>query len=98
MAPVTYPLQNVTNLGLLGVAAVVGVALVLHPTASWASLVFPVIIVLGVAYAFAIRAIAAWLSFSRSPYAVKIRAEAPVKGARPAICSSWNSPMSLHQP
>ena len=27
--------------------------------------------------AFAIRAIAAWLSFSRSPYAVKIRADAP---------------------
>jgi NAD(P) transhydrogenase subunit beta len=42
--PVTYPLQNVTNLGLFGVAAVAGVALVLHPTAAWAPAVFPVII------------------------------------------------------
>src|ERR1700752_269664 len=32
--PVTYPLQNVTNLALFGVAAVAGVALVLHPTAA----------------------------------------------------------------
>src|SRR5215212_9440311 len=29
--PVTYPLQNLTNLALFGVAAVAGVALVLHP-------------------------------------------------------------------
>ncbi|HEY7634044.1 MAG TPA: NAD(P)(+) transhydrogenase (Re/Si-specific) subunit beta [Gemmatimonadales bacterium] len=42
--PVTYPLQNLTNLGLLAVAAVAGVALILHPTASWAPAVFPVII------------------------------------------------------
>jgi NAD(P) transhydrogenase subunit beta len=42
--PVTYPLQNVTNLALFGVAAVAGVALVLHPTAAWAPAVFPVII------------------------------------------------------
>jgi H+-translocating NAD(P) transhydrogenase subunit beta len=42
--PVTYPLQNVTNLVLFGVAAVAGVALVLHPTAAWAPIVFPVII------------------------------------------------------
>jgi NAD(P) transhydrogenase subunit beta len=48
--PVTYPLQNVTNLGLLGVAAVAGVALVLHPTAAWASSVFPVIIVLALLF------------------------------------------------
>jgi len=44
--PVTYPLQNVTNLALLGIAVVVGVALVLSPTAAWAPAVFPVIIVL----------------------------------------------------
>src|SRR3954452_25368199 len=44
--PVTYPLQNVTNLALLGVAAVAGVALVLHPTAAWAPALFPVIMVL----------------------------------------------------
>jgi NAD(P) transhydrogenase subunit beta len=48
--PVTYPLQNVTNLGLLGVAAVAGVALVLHPTAPWAASVFPVIIVLALLF------------------------------------------------
>jgi NAD(P) transhydrogenase subunit beta len=48
--PVTYPLQNVTNLLLLGVAAVAGVALVLHPTAPWAASVFPVIIVLALLF------------------------------------------------
>jgi NAD(P) transhydrogenase subunit beta len=48
--PVTYPLQNVTNLGLLGVAAVAGVALVLHPTAAWASSVFLVIIALALLF------------------------------------------------
>jgi H+-translocating NAD(P) transhydrogenase subunit beta len=48
--PVTYPLQNVTNLGLLGLAAVAGVALVLHPTAPWASLVFPVVIALSLLF------------------------------------------------
>ncbi len=48
--PVTYPLQNVTNLGLLSVAAVAGVALLLHPTAPWASSLFPVIIVLALLF------------------------------------------------
>jgi H+-translocating NAD(P) transhydrogenase subunit beta len=48
--PVTYPLQNVTNLGLLGVAAVAGIALVLHPTAPWAASVFPVIIALALLF------------------------------------------------
>src|SRR6058998_958397 len=48
--PVTYPLQNVTNLALLGIAVVVGVALVLSPTAAWAPAVFPVIIVLALAF------------------------------------------------
>jgi NAD(P) transhydrogenase subunit beta len=42
--PVTYPLQNVTNIGLLLVAAVLGGAIVVSPTASWAPVVFPVII------------------------------------------------------
>ena len=42
--PVTYPLQNVINLGLFVVAAGVGVALTLDPTAAWAPMVFPVII------------------------------------------------------
>src|SRR5437867_6240832 len=42
--PVTYPMQNLTNLGLLVVALLAGTALVLHPTAAWALALFPVII------------------------------------------------------
>jgi H+-translocating NAD(P) transhydrogenase subunit beta len=48
--PVTYPLQNVTNLGLLGLAILVGVALAMHPAASWAPILFPVIIALSLAF------------------------------------------------
>ena len=48
--PVTYPLQNITNLALLLVAAGVGVALALHPTADWAPGVFPIIIVLALLF------------------------------------------------
>ncbi len=48
--PVTYPLQNVSNLAFLLLAAGVGVALVLNPTAEWAPRVFPVIIVLALAF------------------------------------------------
>ncbi|MEP7176493.1 MAG: NAD(P)(+) transhydrogenase (Re/Si-specific) subunit beta [Gemmatimonadales bacterium] len=48
--PVTYPLQNLTNLALFAVAATAGVALVLNPTAAWAPVVFPVIIVLALAF------------------------------------------------
>ena len=43
--PVTYPLQNATNLALFVGAVVLGGALTLHPTASWAPQLFPVIIV-----------------------------------------------------
>src|SRR5262249_5160431 len=42
--PVTYPLQNVINILLLGIAVALGVALTLYPTAAWAPAVFPVII------------------------------------------------------
>jgi NAD(P) transhydrogenase subunit beta len=42
--PVTYPLQNVSNIGLFLIAAVLGVALTLYPTAPWAPSVFPVIV------------------------------------------------------
>ena len=42
--PVTYPGQNFVNLAILGGAAVLGVMLVLHPTAPWAPNAFPVII------------------------------------------------------
>jgi proton-translocating NAD(P)+ transhydrogenase subunit beta len=48
--PVTYPLQNLTNVGLLALAAVVGVTLTLHPTAVWAPMLFPVVIVLALAF------------------------------------------------
>src|SRR5438094_3579346 len=48
--PVTYPLQNVSNLGLLLVAAALGVALVLQPTAAWAPKAFPVIIALALLF------------------------------------------------
>ncbi len=42
--PVTYPGQNVVNLGILGIAVVIGVLLVARPTAVWSGDVFPVII------------------------------------------------------
>ena len=48
--PVTYPMQNLTNLGLLAVAVLVGVALVLHPAASWGPVLFPVIICLALIF------------------------------------------------
>jgi NAD(P) transhydrogenase subunit beta len=48
--PVTYRFQNLTNLALLLVAVAVGVALTLDPTAEWAPRVFPVIIVLALAF------------------------------------------------
>jgi H+-translocating NAD(P) transhydrogenase subunit beta len=48
--PVTYPGQNLTNLALLAVAVVAGIGLVLHPTAPWAVLAFPVIIALALVF------------------------------------------------
>jgi H+-translocating NAD(P) transhydrogenase subunit beta len=48
--PVTYPLQNVTNIGLLALALVVGVALTLNPAAAWAPAVFPVVIILALVF------------------------------------------------
>ncbi len=48
--PVTYPLQNVTNIGLLLVAVALGVFLVLQPTGPWSSFAFPAIIVLALAF------------------------------------------------
>ena len=48
--PVTYPMQNVTNLGLLGVAALVGAALAINPAAPWGPSVFPIIIVLALVF------------------------------------------------
>ena len=48
--PVTYPLQNVTNIGLLVLALVVGVALTLNPAAAWAPGLFPVVIILALIF------------------------------------------------
>ena len=48
--PVTYPLQNLTNLGLLSCALLVGAGLTLHPAAPWAPMVFPAIIVLALLF------------------------------------------------
>jgi NAD(P) transhydrogenase subunit beta len=48
--PVTYPGQNFVNLGVLGGAVVLGVMLVLHPTASWAPNAFLAIIVLALSF------------------------------------------------
>ncbi len=48
--PVTYPLQNLINIGLLALAAAVGVALTLNPTAAWAPMLFPVVIGLALAF------------------------------------------------
>lgn len=50
--PVTYPLQNVSNVALLAAAAGIGAALALHPTAPWAPKLFAVVI--GIALAFGI--------------------------------------------
>jgi len=48
--PVTYPLQNVINLGLLAVATGLGIALTLHPSAPWAPHLFPAIIALALLF------------------------------------------------
>jgi NAD(P) transhydrogenase subunit beta len=48
--PVTYPLQNVTNLLLFGAALVLAAAIAMNPTATWAPLLFPVIIVLALLF------------------------------------------------
>jgi NAD(P) transhydrogenase subunit beta len=48
--PVTYPFQNLTNLGLLGAALVIGGLLTMNPAADWAPGVFPVIIALALAF------------------------------------------------
>jgi NAD(P) transhydrogenase subunit beta len=48
--PVTYRGQNLINLGLLAVAAVIGVMLIAQPTAPWAPRLFPVVIALALAF------------------------------------------------
>ena len=48
--PVTYPLQNATNLLLFVATLGIAAAITLQPTAPWAPLLFPVIIVLALAF------------------------------------------------
>jgi len=48
--PVTYPLQNVTNIGLLSIAALLGVLVVLEPTGPWSAIAFPAIIGLALTF------------------------------------------------
>ena len=48
--PVTYPLQNVINLGLFAAALALGVALVLNPLAGWAPVAFLLIVALSLAF------------------------------------------------
>ncbi|MBP1678953.1 MAG: pntB, partial [Bacteroidetes bacterium] len=48
--PVTYPLQNVSNIGLLLVAVLLGVWLVVDPVGPWAPFIFPAIIVMALSF------------------------------------------------
>jgi len=48
--PVTYPFQNIVNIGLLVVAAGLGVLLVIFPAAPWSSSVFLVIVALALIF------------------------------------------------
>jgi NAD(P) transhydrogenase subunit beta len=48
--PVTYPLQNVSNIGLLSLAVMLGIWLVLDPTGPWAPYLFPAIIAMALAF------------------------------------------------
>ncbi|MFN7957034.1 MAG: NAD(P)(+) transhydrogenase (Re/Si-specific) subunit beta [Holophagaceae bacterium] len=48
--PVTYPLQNVSNLALFALALALGVALVMNPLAPWAPWAFGGIILLSLAF------------------------------------------------
>jgi len=48
--PVTYPYQNVSNIGLLALAVLLGILLVLNPTGTGASIMFPLLIILSLAF------------------------------------------------
>jgi NAD(P) transhydrogenase subunit beta len=48
--PVTYPGQNVVNLGLLAVALGIGAFLVVYPTSPWAPFLFPVVSLLSLIF------------------------------------------------
>jgi NAD(P) transhydrogenase subunit beta len=48
--PVTYPFQNITNIGLLILAIAIGVYLVWSPTGTWSHVAFPAIIALALVF------------------------------------------------
>ncbi len=48
--PVTYPYQNASNIGLLSLAVLLGVALVLSPTGTGSSVMFAAVIMLALAF------------------------------------------------
>src|SRR5207302_588657 len=48
--PVTYPGQNVVNIGVLVIAVALGVVVVVHPTAAWSGQVFYAIVGLAVLF------------------------------------------------
>jgi H+-translocating NAD(P) transhydrogenase subunit beta len=48
--PVTYPLQNVGNIGVLALAALLGLALVLYPAEAWSSAAFLLVAALSLAF------------------------------------------------
>jgi NAD(P) transhydrogenase subunit beta len=48
--PVTYPLQNVSNLLLFVVALAIAALIVMNPEAAWAPFVFPIIILLALSF------------------------------------------------
>jgi H+-translocating NAD(P) transhydrogenase subunit beta len=48
--PVTYPLQNVSNIGLLVIAAALGIMIIVNPLGPWTAIAFPVIIALSLAF------------------------------------------------
>src|SRR3989454_1114950 len=48
--PVTYPGQNVVNIGVLVIAVALGVLVVVHPTAAWSGQVFSAIVGLAVLF------------------------------------------------
>jgi NAD(P) transhydrogenase subunit beta len=48
--PVTYPLQNVTNIGLLVLAAILGILIIFQPAAPLSGMLFPFIILLALIF------------------------------------------------
>ncbi len=48
--PVTYRFQNLTNLGVLCLAALLGLLLIAQPSAGWGALVFPLMVILALVF------------------------------------------------